>query len=138
MTKTLNAINTNHTFSEKSLQLLNTINKQLGILATEVLKISKIKFEITEGYRDQTTQQKYFKEGKSQLDGIIKKSKHQQGKAIDIVCYDPNTNKPTYDKKELYYYIAGLFECKAKELTIEITWGGWWSFEDCVHFELND
>lgn len=138
-------------FSEKSIQLLNTVNKELGILATEVLKISKIRFEITEGWRDQTTQQKYFREGKSQLDGINRKSKHQEGKAIDIICYipeiDKTTKKPTGKtvgtwEQKYYYYIAGLFEVKSKEmiasgqLKTPITWGGWWSFEDCVHFEL--
>jgi hypothetical protein len=55
--------------------------------------------------------------------------------SIDILCYDPNTNQPTYDKK-FYYYIAGLFQEKADVLKINTIWGGWWSFEDCCHFEL--
>lgn len=110
------------------------------ILTNEVLKISKVDFGITEGWRSQEKQLKYYKKGTSQCDGINKISKHQLGKAIDIICYDPKTNKPTYDKKELYYYIAGLFEVKAEELNrtifknykekdkIKIQWGGWWSF----------
>lgn len=122
-------------FSDRSIQILNTVDKRLGILANEVIKISKIDFAITQGWRDQETQNKYFKDNKSKCDGIIKKSKHQEGKAIDILCYDPNTKQPTYDTK-FYYYIAGLFQEKADELKIDTKWGGWWSFEDCCHFEL--
>jgi len=120
-------------FSSKSDIKLKTVKKNLQTLASEVLKISKLKFEITEGLRDLKTQQEYYKQSKSQCDGINKKSKHQIGEAIDIVCYV--NNKITWDKK-YYYYIAGLFEAKAKELDINIKWGGWWSFEDCCHFEL--
>ncbi len=125
-------------FSTRSIQLLNTVDKRLGILANEVLKISKVDFGITEGWRSQEQQLKYYNQGTSQCDGINKISKHQEGKAIDIICYDPKTNKPTYDKKELYYYIAGLFESKAQKLKIDIQWGGWWSFKDCPHFELKE
>ncbi len=148
-------------FSTRSIQLLNTVDKKLFILANEVLKTSKVNFGITEGWRSQEKQLEYYKKRTSQCDGINKISKHQLGKAIDIICYDPKTNKPTYEKKELYYYIAGLFEAKADELNktifnkdrkikkynntennniednkIKIQWGGWWSFEDCPHFEL--
>lgn len=143
-------------FSTRSIQLLNTVDKRLVILTNEVLKISKVDFGITEGWRSQEKQLEYYKKGTSQCDGINKISKHQLGKAIDIICYDPKTHKPTYDKKELYYYIAGLFEAKAEELNktifnfkdreyeykdckskepnnkkdnrIKIQWGGWWSF----------
>lgn len=122
-------------FDQKSLQLLNTVDKKLGIIANEVIKISKIDFCITEGLRDIETQQKYFKDGKSKCDGINNKSKHQYGKAIDIACYDFKTGKITYDKK-YYYYMSGLFQSKAEELKNIIIWGGWWNFEDCCHFEL--
>lgn len=153
-------------FSTRSIQLLNTVDKRLVLLANEVLKISKVDFGITEGWRSQEQQLKYYNQGTSQCDGINKISKHQLGKAIDIICYDPKTNKPTYSKKELYYYVAGLFEAKAEELNksifnfkkreykdedckgkefnnkednrIKIQWGGWWSFEDCPHFELKE
>ena len=137
-------------FSIRSIQLLNTADKRLGILANEVLKVSKIDFGITDGWRSQEKQLEYYQQGKTECDGKNKISKHQIGQAIDIVCYDPKTHKPTYDKKELYYYIAGLFEVKTEELNntifkyykekdkIKIQWGGWWNSEDCPHFELKD
>lgn len=140
MTKTSNRIS-NSTFSEKSLKLLDATDEKLKTTAVEVRKESRIRFEITESLRSLETQQKYFKDGKSQIDGIIKKSKHQpresdgKSEAVDIVCYHPKTNKITWEQK-YYYYVAGLFEAKALELNISINWGGWWNFEDCVHFEL--
>ena len=130
--------------SQKSLKLLNSADKRLETIAIETHKESKIRFEIIESIRDLETQQKYFKDGKSKCDGIVKISKHQPRKsdgkseAIDIVCYDPKTNKITWEHK-YYYYIAGLFEAKAKELNIPMNWGGWFSgFEDCPHFEINE
>lgn len=122
-------------FSKKSLEKLNKVNQKLKYLAEEVIKISSIDFGIVEGLRDLETQQKYFQEKKSKCDGVKNKSKHQDGLAIDIVCFNEN-GKATYEK-EYYYYIAGLFEAKAKELNIEIQWGGWWkSIVDYPHFEL--
>ncbi|MDD2839582.1 MAG: M15 family metallopeptidase [Rickettsiales bacterium] len=122
-------------FSDNSIQLLNTVDKKLGILANEVIKTSKIDFGISDGWRNQETQYRYFQDGKSKYNGIKNKSKHQDGKAIDIICYDLKTGKTSYDKK-YYYYIAGLFQLKAEELKVNLIWGGWWSFEDCCHFEL--
>lgn len=122
-------------FSKKSKNILNTVNKELTILANEVLKISKIDFAITDGLRSTEEQQNLYKLGKSKCDGLIKKSKHQLGKAIDIMCYDKN-NKGTWDFK-YYEEISKLFKQKAVELNIKIKWGGdWVNFKDGVHFEL--
>jgi len=119
-------------FSQKSLQKLQGVDNRLISLTHEVLSISKLDFGITCGLRTTEEQQKAYQEKKSQCDGIKTKSKHQIGLAIDIICYDKN-QKPTWDKK-YYYYIAGLFESISKG---KITWGGWFSFEDCCHFELS-
>ena len=47
-------------FSIRSIQLLNTADKRLGILANEVLKVSKIDFGITDGWRSQEKHSRYF------------------------------------------------------------------------------
>jgi peptidoglycan LD-endopeptidase CwlK len=120
-------------FSEKSEQLLNTVDKRLVNLAKEVIKISKIDIGISYGLRDLATQQKLFAKGVSQCNGIDKRSKHQDGLAIDFVCYI--NGEITYDKK-YYYYVVGLMQAIATQLNISITCGVWWSFEDCGHIEL--
>lgn len=124
-------------FSQKSLDLLNNekLDSRLRDLMNEIIKISKVRFEIIYSLRTAEEQNKIFKDGASQCDGFIKQSEHQKGLAIDIVCYV--NDKITWDKK-YYYYIAGLVEIKAIELKLNITWGGWWSFEDCGHFQIKN
>ncbi len=122
-------------FSERSEQLLNTVHKDLCRLAHEVIKISPYDFSITCGLRGLEDQQKAFKEGKSKCDGIKNKSKHQSGKAIDIMCFDEN-GKGTWEKK-YYIAVANVFKQKAKELKINIRWGGdFTTICDMPHFEL--
>lgn len=120
-------------FSKKSLDKLNGVDDRLQLLAKEVLKISKIDIGISFGLRNETEQQEIYKSGASQCDGIIKRSKHQDGLAFDFVCYVDN--KITFEKK-YYYYIVGLMQVIANQLNIDITSGVWWSFEDCGHIEL--
>lgn len=123
-------------FSERSEQRLNTVQKELGILAREVIKISPIDFSITEGYRDRMRQQELYNDGKSQT----LKSKHCECKAIDIVCCKEGYKEPIRD----LYIVIGLFIAKAKELGIEIRVGALWDksstttniFIDAFHIEL--
>jgi peptidoglycan L-alanyl-D-glutamate endopeptidase CwlK len=131
--------------SDKSEQILNTVKKELGILAREVIKETPYDFAVVEGFRGIETQQKYFEDGKSKCDGINKRSKHQDGDAIDINIYIPfkdmsseeqkiiretfakpgkNTGKPIFNENRSYitfehkYYIevANIFKKKAEEL----------------------
>ena len=122
-------------FSKRSLERLNTADPQLQLLAHEVLKISPYDFAITEGLRTLEKQQEYFRKGASKCDGVKNKSKHQTGRAIDIMVYDEN-GKGTWEKK-YYREVANLFKQKAKELNINIRWGGdFKGFFDGPHFEL--
>ncbi len=127
-------------FSTKSEQLLNTVQKELNVLAHEVIKISPIDFSITEGYRDRMRQKELYVDGKSRIDGENKLSKHQLGKAIDIVCCKEGYTEPLKD----IYIVVGLFIAKAKELNINIRVGTLWDknstkdneFVDAFHIEL--
>lgn len=122
-------------FSQKSLEKLNSVDLKLKFLAEEVLKISPFDFGITEGFRDRATQNKYFQDGKSKCDGINTLSKHQLGQAIDIMVYDEN-GKRTWQEK-YYYQVAGVFKAVAKQMNINIRWGGdFKSIVDMPHFEL--
>ena len=127
-------------FSTKSEQLLNTVQKELNVLAHEVIKISPIDFSITEGFRDRMRQKELYAEGKSKIDGEIKLGKHQLGKAVDIVCCKEGYTEPLRD----IYIVIGLFLAKAKELNIKIRVGALWdktstkdnNFIDAFHIEL--
>lgn len=123
-------------FSTKSEQLLNTVYKELNILAHEVIKISPIDFSITEGFRDRMKQKELYNEGKSRT----LKSKHCECKAIDIMCCKEGYKEPLRD----IYIVIGLFLAKAKELNINIRVGALWdnnstkdnNFINAFHIEL--
>ena len=127
-------------FGKKSQERLETCHADLQKILNEIIKIYD--FTILEGKRTLEQQQKYFKEGKSKLDGINKKSKHQSkpSLAVDIAPFPIDWN----DTKR-FYFLAGLVIAKANELGIKIRWGGSWNgsfdfkqnkFNDLPHFEL--
>lgn len=111
------------------------VHPDLQKVIIEAAKTAKAPFKVLEGMRTAAKQMEYFKRGASQLDGVKKKSKHQIGKAVDIV---PIVN----GKVELrswvpFYPMADNVKAAAKKLGIRITWGGdWKSFKDGPHFEL--
>ena len=133
-------MNGRYKFSTSSEQILNTVHKDLNILAHEVLKISPIDFSITEGYRSKNRQEYLYKTGKSKT----LNSKHTELKAIDICPYI--NNKLDYEATNDLFIIIGLFIAKAKELNINIRVGALWDndsvknneFVDGWHIELVD
>ncbi len=127
-------------FSKRSLKNLNTVDSKLQLLAHEVLKITPYDFAITEGLRTTERQQELFKQNTpnkiiTKCDGIKNKSKHQLGKAIDIMVYDEH-GAGTWEEK-YYKEVALIFKQKAKELNINIKCGAdFKNFFDGPHIEL--
>lgn len=141
-------------FGKKSLEKLATCHKDLQVIATEALATSVLDFGISEGTRSVEDQMKYFKEGKSQIDGVTKKSKHNHSPslAFDMYAYIPGKPELAYDKYLLAYlaiHIVGTAERLKKEgvITNSVRSGGDWdkdliyvsdqSFVDLPHIELN-
>jgi len=80
-------------------------------------------------FRTAEEQKKLYDEGKSQCDGYIKRSRHQDWLAADIaILNDARTDfiwsDPRYDQ------IGGMAE------QIGLVWGGIWTFHDVYHVEL--
>jgi hypothetical protein len=143
-------------FSQSSLSKLITVDNRLQLLAKEVLKISPIDFAITSGLRTKEEQNKLYKEGKSKCDGIKNMSKHQEGKAIDIMPIKEgygqieqqkvdNGYLMAYSQKDIYI-LVGLFLGVANKLDIKIRTGALWDkdsvwnngFVDGYHVEIED
>ena len=140
-------------FGRSSKSRLRTCHADLQTIMNEAIKISDIDFGIAEGHRNLEKQMQYFKEGKSKLDGINKKSKHNflPSMAVDIYAYF--NNKASWDNEHLSY-LAGIIHAVSETLfeqniiTHKIRWGGNWdrdgviladqSFDDRPHFELID
>ena len=75
-------------FGKRSRARLKGVDSRLVNVLNELIKVMDV--TIIEGVRSAETQNKYFKDGKSKLDGINKKSNHQLGKAVDLAPCSPN------------------------------------------------
>lgn len=145
-----------HKFGNRSLERLNTCEKDLFKIMSLVISRSQIDFSITEGHRSLERQEQLFKEKKTKIDGVNKKGKHNYfpSLAVDIAIYHPDKNtrnKLVYHVPSLAY-VAGVVQSCAIELfekgeiKHKVRWGGNWdkdgiilqdqSFDDLPHFEL--
>ena len=120
---------------KRSLINLLGVDPRLESIVNLAMFRGRVDFTITEGLRTQERQEKLYKEGKSQLDGVNKKSKHQIGMAIDFIPYP---FRGWDDIKAFQKVGIELKEC-AKILGYHATYGGdWVSFKDYPHFQINE
>jgi peptidoglycan L-alanyl-D-glutamate endopeptidase CwlK len=140
-------------FGTRSKEKLSTCHRDLQIIAEESLKVSQVDFGISEGHRTVEKQQEYFNTGKSKIDGINKKGKHnhQPSLAMDVYAYVPGKPKLAFNVSYLAY-LGGVITSVAKRLLNEgkisndIRWGYNWDsdgeigtdqrFQDMPHIEL--
>ena len=143
-------------FGKRSRSRLDTCHPDMIAICEEVIKVYD--FSVLGGLRPLEKQQEYFETGRSKLDGVNKKSKHQddgsgKSRAIDIMPYKKGTNAFSGKEKDnrRFYYLAGLMKMAAEKLKSEgkishsLRWGGDWdsddtytdqNFDDLPHFEL--
>lgn len=145
-----------YNFGKGSTYKLNTCHVDLIKIMKLAITRSRVDFGVSEGNRSLLRQKQLFDEGKSKIDGISKKGKHNYipSLAADIYIYHPDLNtrrKLLYDKIHLSY-VAGIIQASAEELADKgevnhkIRWGANWSmdgvidydqsFDDYPHFEL--
>ncbi len=138
-----------YSFGSTSKKRLDTAHKDIQAICNEVIK--HIDFSILEGTRTLEQQQEYYRDGKSKIDGVNRKSKHQSlpSLAVDVAPY-PIEWKGDKSRAR-FYLLAGYFFMASEKLyedgVIEhkLRWGGDWdsdkdfkdqSFDDLPHFEL--
>ena len=125
-------------FSQRSLDNLKNVDERLVRICNELIK--RIDFTVIEGFRTPERQKELYDKGFSKIDGITKKGKHNYSPslAIDIIPYKKGHN-PFDGSKEsdiMFNELAKQFKEVAKELGINITWGGDWKFIDKPHFQI--
>lgn len=140
----------NYKLGERSLNNLDGVHPNLVKVMKAAIVNSPVDFTITEGIRTLKRQQELYAQGRTKpgirvtnADGIRNKSNHQAkadgfGHAVDLYPFFLGqvqvNHKDTIKNLKL---ISDHIKKVAKELGIEITWGGdWKSPYDPPHFEL--
>ena len=153
-----NATKKKYVLSEASIEKMKGVHPKLIELMKKAISDSPYDFKIIQGLRTAAYQNELYQQGRTKpgkivtkLDGYNKKSNHQAkadgyGHAVDIaVCgyYDGNgncvkctTDAEMFDNKKLVE-ISGHVKAVAKEMGMEIVWGGdWKTLYDTPHYEL--
>ena len=104
--------------------------EMLGLLFSYATRIG-CRLILTSVHRTAEEQKRLFDEGKSKLDGYVKKSRHQLWRAVDV-CIIDDQNRPRWEHDD-YARLGEYWK------SIGGTWGGdWVSLNDVYHFELGD
>lgn len=137
-------------YSEKSKGRLETCKNPLQRVFNIVIKA--IDVTILCGIRPDEEQFKAFSEGRSKLDGVKDRSKHQAdhtklSSAVDVGPYPVDWNVSKRSVLKRWYYLGGFAMGVAFVLGIKLRWGGDWdrdadfddqNFNDLPHFELEE
>lgn len=135
-------------FSETSRVRLDTCDPQLVILMDECIK--HFDFKVIEGHRTLEQQREHYANGKSQLDGVSKKSKHQSSpsRAVDVMpCPAVLHGVNVWTDMQRWALFIGRIRGHADRLGIKITCGIDWDGDgsmknnkwiDAPHIELDD
>ena len=99
-------------FGKKSQKRLIGVDAKLVSVLNETIK--HFDFTVIEGVRSLETQKKYVARGASKT----LKSKHIDGKAVDIAPYPVD-----YDDEERFVYLGGFILGVASQLGVKLRWG---------------
>jgi peptidoglycan L-alanyl-D-glutamate endopeptidase CwlK len=110
---------------------LISVHPALVATVNRAIELTPIDFGVTEGVRSVARQRELFAQGKSKT----LNSRHITGHAVDLVALIAgavNWDMPNYK------LIASAMKEAAKELNVDLEWGGdWATFQDGPHFQLS-
>ena len=117
-----------YNLSNKSLAKLDGVHPDLVAVVKRAIQISEQDFSVGEGLRSLSRQRELVNTGKS----TTMNSRHLTGHAVDLFPY------PLSWDWNYFYPIADAMKQAAKELGVDLEWGGdWRSFPDGPHFQLS-
>ena len=131
-------------FSQKSLEKLNTCDPRLQKVFNEVIK--HYDCTILEGHRDEATQNEYYRTGKSKLQWPNGEHNKIPSKAVDAAPFIQGKGID-WKNSSNFYLFAGFVLGVASTMGINLRCGADWNgnrdtsdqtFNDLVHFELKD
>jgi peptidoglycan L-alanyl-D-glutamate endopeptidase CwlK len=105
--------------SQRSLDNLDGVKKDLVDVVKRAIEITEIDFGVTEGLRTVEKQRELFEKGASQTMA----SKHITGDAVDLVAY---IGPKVCWELNVYDEIADAMRQAAEELSVSLRWGAAW------------
>lgn len=100
-----------------------------GLAEVAYCAYQKERFIVYHGHRTDAEQADFISRGVS----WVRRSKHQDGLAIDVMALDAK-GKGTWELKYYTPIAKAFYECGRKH-NVQIVWGCEWKVKDCVHFE---
>jgi peptidoglycan L-alanyl-D-glutamate endopeptidase CwlK len=120
-----------YTLGPRSKQRLKGVHPDLVKVVERAIEISTIDFTVLEGLRTPERQKALLEAGASQT----LNSRHITGHAVDLGAWVDNQVDWSWP---LYHKIATAMKDAATQEGVSIVWGGGWrTFKDGPHFELN-
>ena len=125
-------------FGKRSIGRLQTCDQKLQELFYEVVK--HFDCSIIEGHRGEERQNKAFADGNSKVKYPNGKHNQNPSIAVDVAPYPID-----WSDRDRFHYFGGFVLGVAKEMGMNIRWGGDWNqdthtkdnkFDDLVHFEI--
>ena len=117
-----------YNLSNKSLAKLDGVHPDLVAVVKRAIQISEQDFSVGEGLRSLSRQRELVNTGKS----TTMNSRHLTGHAVDLFPY------PLSWDWHYFYPIADAMKQAAKELDVDLEWGGdWKTFADGPHWQLS-
>ena len=117
--------------SKKSLKKLDGVHPDLIAVVKLAIEKTECDFAVIEGVRSYDRQVQLYNEGASKT----LNSRHLTGHAVDLMAWVDGGGSWDW---EHYHKIADAMKEAAKELDVELEWGGDWKrFADGPHFQLD-
>ena len=129
-------------FSRKSLEILGGVHDDLQVLFKEVVK--NFDCTVISGIRTEDEQKALYAKGRTKpgnivthKDGVDRKSRHQEGMAVDVVPY-PISWGDIERFRQFGWFVMGVAATLKEDGKIDnnIEWGGLWKFKDYPHFQI--
>lgn len=118
-------------WSERSKRSLSGVHPDLVKVLEKAYELEP--FEVIEGLRTKDRQEQLVAKGASKT----MKSRHLNGSAIDFIPINYDGDN-VWNDWNAFSRIAGNIKQTAKDLGVDVTWGGdWKTFKDGPHIQLN-
>lgn len=115
----------------RSKERLEGVHPDLVRVVERAIELTEVDFTVLEGMRTVARQKKLVAKGAS----TTMNSRHLTGHAVDIGAWVDGTVRWDWP---LYYKLADAMKQAAKELNVDLEWGGdWKSFKDGPHYQLS-